>query len=156
MTGPSKVAGMVIPARQLPPGFLEGSGVEPAEPVEPRPAATTALLRDGDAGLEVLLLQRQPRSGFVPGAYVFPGGRVDAADADPGWEPLLLTGLPTEPPPQFRIAAVRELGVRVPVVIRMEGTNVEEGKRMLRESGLNFTTADRMDEAARQVVALSA
>jgi succinyl-CoA synthetase beta subunit len=54
------------------------------------------------------------------------------------------------------IAAVRELGVRVPIVIRMEGTNVETGKRMLGESGLNFTTADAMDEAAASVVALSA
>jgi succinyl-CoA synthetase beta subunit len=53
------------------------------------------------------------------------------------------------------IAAVRELGVPVPIVIRMEGTNVEEGKRMLRESGLNFTTANSMGEAADQVVALA-
>jgi succinyl-CoA synthetase beta subunit len=54
------------------------------------------------------------------------------------------------------IAAVRELQVGVPIVIRMEGTNVEQGKAMLRGSGLNFTTADTMDEAARQVVALAA
>jgi succinyl-CoA synthetase beta subunit len=53
------------------------------------------------------------------------------------------------------IAAVRDLGVRVPIVIRMEGTNVERGKQMLRESGLNFTTADSMDEAAAKVVALA-
>jgi len=53
------------------------------------------------------------------------------------------------------IAAVTELGVRVPIVIRMEGTNVEEGKRMLRESGLNFTTADSMGEAAEKVVGLT-
>ena len=52
------------------------------------------------------------------------------------------------------IAAVRDLGVRVPIVIRMEGTNVEQGKEMLRESGLNFTTADTMSEAAEKVVAL--
>ena len=51
------------------------------------------------------------------------------------------------------IAAVRELGVPVPIVIRMEGTNVELGKQMLRDSGLNFTTADDMAEAARNVVA---
>jgi succinyl-CoA synthetase beta subunit len=51
------------------------------------------------------------------------------------------------------IAAVKELGVNVPIVIRMEGTNVELGKTMLRESGLNFTTADAMDEAAKTVVA---
>jgi succinyl-CoA synthetase beta subunit len=53
------------------------------------------------------------------------------------------------------IAAVKELGVRVPIVIRMEGTNVEKGKQMLRESGLNFTTADAMDEAAQKVVSLA-
>ena len=53
------------------------------------------------------------------------------------------------------IAAVKELGVKVPIVIRMEGTNVEEGKRLLRESGLNFSTADSMGEAAMKVVTLS-
>jgi succinyl-CoA synthetase beta subunit len=52
------------------------------------------------------------------------------------------------------IAAVKELGVPVPIVIRMEGTNVERGKQMLKDSGLNFTTADAMDEAAQKVVAL--
>jgi len=52
------------------------------------------------------------------------------------------------------IAAVKELGVRVPIVIRMEGTNVEEGKRLLKESGLNFTTANSMGEAAEKAVAL--
>ena len=53
------------------------------------------------------------------------------------------------------IAAVTELGVRVPIVIRMEGTNVERGKQMLKESGLNFTTADTMSEAAERVVSLA-
>jgi succinyl-CoA synthetase beta subunit len=51
------------------------------------------------------------------------------------------------------IAAVRELNVKVPVVIRMKGNNEEKGKQMLRESGLNFTTADDMKEAAKRVVA---
>ena len=53
------------------------------------------------------------------------------------------------------IAAVKELGVPVPIVIRMEGTNVEEGKRLLKDSRMNFTTADSMDEAATKVVALA-
>jgi len=53
------------------------------------------------------------------------------------------------------IAAVKELGVPVPIVIRMKGTNVEEGKRMLAESGLNFTTSDTMNEAAEKVVAIA-
>jgi succinyl-CoA synthetase beta subunit len=53
------------------------------------------------------------------------------------------------------IAAVKDLGVPVPIVIRMEGTNVEKGKQMLKESGLNFTTADTMSEGADKVVALA-
>jgi succinyl-CoA synthetase beta subunit len=53
------------------------------------------------------------------------------------------------------VAAVKELGVTVPIVIRMEGTNVERGKEMLTASGLNFTTADTMGEAAERVVALA-
>ena len=53
------------------------------------------------------------------------------------------------------IAAVKELGVPVPIVIRMKGTNVEEGKKMLADSGLNFATADQMNEAADKVVALA-
>ncbi len=53
------------------------------------------------------------------------------------------------------VAAVKELGVKVPIVIRMEGTNVEEGKRILKESGLNFSTADSMGEAATKVVSLA-
>jgi succinyl-CoA synthetase beta subunit len=53
------------------------------------------------------------------------------------------------------IAAVKELGVRVPIVIRMEGTNVEEGKRLLKASGMNFATADSMGEAAVSVVQLA-
>ena len=53
------------------------------------------------------------------------------------------------------IAAVKDLGVPVPIVVRMEGTNVEKGKQMLVESGLKFTTADTMAEGAEKVVALA-
>jgi succinyl-CoA synthetase beta subunit len=53
------------------------------------------------------------------------------------------------------IAAVKKLGLRLPVVVRMEGTNVELGKKMLAESGLNFTTADDMGDGAKKVVALA-
>ena len=56
---------------------------------------------------------------------------------------------------QGLMAAVKELGVRVPIVIRMEGTNVAEGKRLLRESAMNFSTADTMGEAAAKVVHLA-
>ena len=53
------------------------------------------------------------------------------------------------------IAAVGELGVKLPIVIRMEGTNVELGRKMLSESELNFTTADSMKDGAEKVVALA-
>lgn len=51
------------------------------EPAAPRPAATVLLLRDGPAGLEVLMTRRSATASFAPGAYVFPGGAIDAADA---------------------------------------------------------------------------
>ncbi len=50
------------------------------------------------------------------------------------------------------IAAVRDLNVQVPVVVRMKGNNEEKGKEMLRTSGLNFVAADDMKAAARKVV----
>lgn len=53
------------------------------------------------------------------------------------------------------VAAARELNVRVPVVVRMEGTNVELGRRILTESGLNFAVAHTMKEAAEKVVRLA-
>ena len=48
--------------------------------VVPRPAATTLIVRDGEPGLEVLMVRRSMQASFMPGAYVFPGGAVDAAD----------------------------------------------------------------------------
>src|ERR687886_974850 len=54
------------------------------------------------------------------------------------------------------VEAARNLGVKVPVVVRLEGTNVEEGQRVIRESGLNFTVATGMKDAAEKVVSLAA
>lgn len=53
------------------------------------------------------------------------------------------------------VAAAKDLHVQVPVVVRMEGTNVERGQQILRESGLNFTIADGMKDGAQKVVALA-
>ena len=53
------------------------------------------------------------------------------------------------------LAAARDLDVKVPIVIRMEGTNVEEGRRILKESGFNFTVAEGMADAAEKVVRLA-
>ena len=54
------------------------------------------------------------------------------------------------------IAAVKQVGLKVPLVVRLEGTNVELGKKMLAESGLAVTTANDMADGARRVVALAA
>jgi succinyl-CoA synthetase beta subunit len=54
------------------------------------------------------------------------------------------------------IAAVREVGVEVPVVVRLEGTNVDKGKQLLKESGLALIAADNLNDAAHKVVAAAA
>jgi succinyl-CoA synthetase beta subunit len=54
------------------------------------------------------------------------------------------------------IAAVREVGVTVPVVVRLEGTNVEKGKQLLNESGLAIIAANDLNDAAQKVVAAAA
>jgi succinyl-CoA synthetase beta subunit len=51
------------------------------------------------------------------------------------------------------IAAVKEVGVDVPVVVRLEGTNVEKGRKLLGESGLKITPASDLNDAAKKVVA---
>lgn len=53
------------------------------------------------------------------------------------------------------VAAAKDLRLKVPVVVRMEGTNVEMGQKILRDSGLNFTIADGMKDGAQKVVALA-
>ena len=54
------------------------------------------------------------------------------------------------------VAAARDLNIGAPIVVRMEGTNVELGRQILRESGFNFTVADGMRDAAEKVVRLAA
>jgi succinyl-CoA synthetase beta subunit len=51
------------------------------------------------------------------------------------------------------VAAVKEIGLRVPLVVRLEGTNVELGKKIIAESNLNVTSADDLDDAAQKIVA---
>ena len=54
------------------------------------------------------------------------------------------------------VAAARDLAIQVPVVVRMEGTNVEQGRQILLDSGLNFTVGQDMRDAAEKVVKLAA
>jgi 8-oxo-dGTP pyrophosphatase MutT (NUDIX family) len=85
-------------------------------PAVPRDAATVILLRQAASGVEAFLLRRTAELEFAPGAYVFPGGSVDARDADEtiGWAgpaPAVFGGLLDVPPDRARAlvcAAVRE------------------------------------------------
>ncbi|MBT8396502.1 MAG: NUDIX domain-containing protein [Gemmatimonadetes bacterium] len=111
---------LVIPFQRLPDGFLRFIDDPPDPPPDPRPSATLVLLRNGEEGLEVLLMKRSPRAGFIPGAWVFPGGTLDPADEDShlisrlsgisshrAAEPLRSAA--SDPPgPAFWIAALRE------------------------------------------------
>ncbi|NEV80041.1 succinate--CoA ligase subunit beta, partial [Rhodopseudomonas sp. BR0C11] len=51
------------------------------------------------------------------------------------------------------VAAVKEVGLDVPLVVRLEGTNVEAGKKIIKHSGLNVLPADNLDDAAQKIVA---
>ena len=73
-------SGFLIPFENLPERFMKSLKHSSHPPVPAKPAATIALLRDSPSKMEVLLLKRDRNASFVPGAYVFPGGRVDPTD----------------------------------------------------------------------------
>lgn len=87
------------------------AGPKAVAAVAPRPAATTLILRDGALGLEVLMVRRSLQASFMPGAYVFPGGAVDAADGGPEALAALDEDAATL---QRRIGAVTEVGAAAP------------------------------------------
>lgn len=70
---------MLVP---VPPGLRERAEAVGADPAVPRDAATIAVVRDGERGLEAFLMRRQASMAFAAGMYVFPGGSVDPADAE--------------------------------------------------------------------------
>ena len=100
------------------------------EPAVPRPAATVLLLRDGEAGVEVLMTRRSATASFAPGAYVFPGGGIDAADAQ-------AHGLATHRPTQSgehltqAIAAIRESFEELGVLLARHADGTPAGPRDL-------------------------
>lgn len=67
----------------------ERPSTAPTTDAAPRDSASLVLLRDGDPGLEVLLLRRHQNSKVLGGMYVFPGGKLDPEDCDPAWHPWL-------------------------------------------------------------------
>ena len=80
--------------------------LDPArEVVPPRDGATIIVVRDAADGMEVFCVERHPKSGFLGGAVVFPGGKVDAGDASDEWSTVVSGG---EDDRALRIAACRE------------------------------------------------
>jgi 8-oxo-dGTP pyrophosphatase MutT (NUDIX family) len=75
------------------------------EAIAPRDAATILVVREAPAGLEVFCVERHPKSGFLGGAIVFPGGKVDPADASPDWAGVITR---SDDDRVFKIAACRE------------------------------------------------
>ena len=75
--------------------------------VSPRLAATAVILRDGAEGIEAFMVVRHRAIEFASGALVFPGGKVDAQDADPAWAELAPARFPAEQR-ALRVAAARE------------------------------------------------
>lgn len=111
-----------IPEERLPPGFVDTIEEVPSRPATPRPAATITLLRDGGSGPEVLLMRRHRSSGFVPGAWVFPGGRVDAADSGPAlYERIQGLPRPVVPDAAYWSAGIRELFEETGVLLARAG-----------------------------------
>jgi succinyl-CoA synthetase beta subunit len=53
------------------------------------------------------------------------------------------------------VNAVKDIDVKVPIVIRLVGTNEEEGRRVLKESGMNFVAENNLPDAAKKVVELA-
>lgn len=120
------------------------------------------------AGLAMATMDIVKYSGGAPANFLDVGGGANKEQirnafriltSDPGVKAILINVfggiLRCDLLANGVVEAARELGVKVPIVVRMEGTNVELGKQILRESGLNFGLADGMKDAAEKVVALA-
>ena len=108
------------------------------EPIaEALPACSIVVVRDGSTGLEVLMIERAKTMRFAPGAFVFPGGKVDAHDNDRDFWAPLINSTSDLPDLAYRIAGLRELYEEASVLI------TEEACRSASRSGFeNF--ADRI------------
>ena len=121
------------------------------------------------AGLAMATMDIIKLSGGSPANFLDVGGgasadqiknafRILLADTDVGAVLINIFGgiLRCDILAEGVIAAVRDLDVKVPVVVRLKGNNERKGRKMLQESGLNFDTADGMTEAAEKVVQAAA
>ena len=120
------------------------------------------------AGLAMATMDIIQHAGGSPANFLDVGGGADADQikngfriilSDPNVKAILINIfggiLRVDVLAEGVVAAARELDIKVPIVLRLEGTNVEIGRKTLDESGMNFTVAQNMKEAAEKVVALA-
>ena len=117
------------------------------------------------AGLAMATMDIIKLNGMFPANFLDVGGgataeRVAAAfkiiTADPNVKGILVNIfggiMKCDVIAEGVVAAVKEVGLKVPLVVRLEGTNVDLGKKIIKESGLNVTSGDDLDDAAQKIV----
>src|ERR1700754_4771771 len=117
------------------------------------------------AGLAMATMDIIKLYGMAPANFLDVGGGADKAKvtaafkiitADPNVKGILVNIfggiMKCDIIAEGVVAAVKEAGLTVPLVVRLEGTNVEQGKKIMRESGLNVLPADDLDDAAQKIV----
>src|SRR5438477_459824 len=117
------------------------------------------------AGLAMATMDIIKLYGMTPANFLDVGGGADKAKvsaafkiitADPNVKGILINIfggiMKCDIIAEGLVAAVKEVGLQVPLVVRLEGTNVEAGKKIIRESGLNVLPADNLDDAAQKIV----
>ena len=117
------------------------------------------------AGLAMATMDIIKLYGMAPANFLDVGGGADKAKvtaafkiitADPNVKGILINIfggiMKCDIIAEGVVAAVKEVGLKVPLVVRLEGTNVDAGKKIIRESGLNVLPADDLDDAAQKIV----
>jgi succinyl-CoA synthetase beta subunit len=117
------------------------------------------------AGLAMATMDIIKLYGMAPANFLDVGGGADKAKvtaafkiitADPNVKGILINIfggiMKCDIIAEGVVAAVKEVGLKVPLVVRLEGTNVDAGKKIIRESGLNVLPADNLDDAAQKIV----
>jgi succinyl-CoA synthetase beta subunit len=120
------------------------------------------------AGLAMATMDLIQQAGATPANFLDVGGGASAEQVEAGFKIILAD--PTVKGVLINIfggilrcdrlangvvEAAKKVGIKIPVVIRMEGTNVEEGRRILSESGLNLITAKDVSDAAQKIAAVA-
>jgi 8-oxo-dGTP pyrophosphatase MutT (NUDIX family) len=113
----------------------------PIEPPAPVPAAAVILLREGPAGLEVLMQRRREQATAFAGVLAFPGGKVAPIDTDPGFAAAADLGAPEPFAPARQLAALRELFEECAILFARAGG----GRAALADRAALLAERERLD-----------